>query len=140
MTEMPLPLLVKQWLCLLLQVFIRTPNMDGFSNSNGDSYNGQYKQFVNAPSVEIKFERETYNDVNNVPSEQYGYGDQHYQPTAYTQPYSQGYNTGTDAGLQPVQVQAPAYFGSEMTPISSGGDNGTNQDFTSTKVSPNTYT
>lgn len=101
--------------------------MDGFPNSNGGPYNGQLKQFVSAPSVEIKFERENDNDVNSISPQQYRYGDLQYQ-----QPIGQEYNTATNAGLQPVPAQDQIYYGSEVTPISAG------KDFTPRKVSPET--
>lgn len=110
--------------------------MDGFSNSNGDTYNGQYKPFVGTPSVEIKFERENYSDVNNLQNQQYVYGDPQYQQNAYgQQPYSQEFSTAPDAGLQPIPVQTQ-YYGNEMTPIPTGGGNGSVQDFSPRKISP----
>lgn len=111
--------------------------MDGFSNANGDAYNGQYKPFVATPSVEIKFERETYSDVNNVQGQQYVYGDPQYQQNTFgQQPYSQEFTTVPDGGLQPIPVESQVYYGSEITPIPAGGGNGPSKEFTTKNNSP----
>lgn len=86
--------------------------MDGYQNVNGGIYNGQYKQFGSAPSVEIKFEQE-------IPGQQYGYTDPQYSQ----QPYGQEYCAVTNSGIQEVPIQT--YYGNDVSVAVPTGDSST---------------